>query len=977
MVSSEMAERRVKLSSVKQALLDKLSKGALAGSSDDEVIKSRQTHSPAPLSFAQQRLWFIDQLEPGSTIYSVPTAVTLRGTLNVAALERTLSEIVRRHEVLRTHFGVADNQPVQIITPPQPLTLPLTDLSELPAAEREATARHLAREEAERPFDLNTGPLLRVGLLRLSADEHICLLTLHHIVSDGWSVGVLIKEVAALYRAFSHGEASPLAELEIQYADFAVWQRERLSGEVLEEHLDYWRAQLKGAPPVLELPTDHPRPAVQSYRGAHIPFVLPPDLSDALRRLNHREGVTLFMTLLAAFQVLLMRYSGQPDIVVGADIANRNRRETEELIGFFVNMLVLRTDLSGQPTFIELLKRVREVTLGAYAHQDLPFEKLVEELQPERSLSHQPVFQVLFVLQNTPGGELRLEGLEMEAVEGTGRTAKFDLSLDIVEQGQELLGTLAYSTDLFEAETIRRMVGHYEQLLREVSRDSEQRIDEMQLLTEVEREQLLIEWNETETEYPREACVHELFEAQAERDAGAIALIQGDEQISYGELNERANQLAHDLRSLGVDADVPVGVCMERSIEMVVALLAVLKAGGAYVPLDPHYPAERLSFMLNDSQVPVLLTQDHLVDALPTHWAQIVCVDKGSSLTTGQSISNLENRSASENLAYVMYTSGSTGTPKGVAVSHRNILRLLLNSGYADLSPAHTFLQLAPISFDAATFELWGALLHGARLALLPPGPPSLDALAAALRRHRVTTLWLTAGLFHQMVDAHPEAVGGVAQVLAGGDVLSPGHVRKFLRAARAAGGATGARLINGYGPTEATTFACCHVMREEREAGAGSVPIGRPIANTEVYVLDASMQPVPVGVWGELYIGGDGLARGYLRRPALTAERFVPHPFGGAGGARLYRTGDVVRYTGAGELEFVGRRDGQVKVRGYRVELGEVEAALGGHAAVRECAVAVREEAGGDRRLVAYVVVEAGREQQRRGKGPGSGGDT
>jgi len=948
-IKDDAAERRAKLSPAKRALLEKRLRGEFKGDAKSQVILRRAEQNLVPLSFAQQRLWFLDQLQPGSPYYNVPKAIRLSGALNVEALHRTLEALIARHESLRTTFATVGANPVQVITPTLSLALPMVDLSELPESEHEGEAVRLAAEEALRPFDLSRGPLVRATLVRLGQEEYVLLLTMHHIISDGWSMGVLFRELGILYEAFSQNKPSPFEELQIQYADYAVWQREWLQGEVLEQQLRYWKKRLGGELPILELPTDRPRPAVQSFRGTFRHVALPQELSARLKALSQQEGATLFMTLLAAFQTLLARYTGQDDIIVGSPIANRTRIETEGLIGFFVNTLVMRSDLSGNPTFRQLLEQVKDVALGAYAHQDLPFEKLVEELQPERGLSHNPLFQVMFALQNARGAALELAGLALSPVQARRVTSKFDLALFMWEEADELKVTIEYSTDLFEATTIERMLGHFQVLLEGIITDPERPLSELPLLTEAERQQLLVEWNDTHTEYSRNQTVQQLFEAQAEQTPDAVAVVYEGEQLTYAELNKRANQVAHHLRKHGVGPDVLVGIMMERSVEMVVGLLGILKAGGAYAPLDPAYPQERLAFMLRDAAVPVLLTQERLRESLLEHQAQVIRLDADWEAIAGESAENLPSAATAESLAYVMYTSGSTGQPKGVAVTHRSIVRLVKNTNYVELSSREVFLQFAPVSFDASTFELWGCLLNGARLVVFPAGTPSLEELSQVLVEQQVSTLWLTAGLFHQMVDDHLQGLKGVRQLLAGGDVLSVPHVERVLRELPEC------QLINGYGPTENTTFTCCHRVPAEAQLGS-SVPIGRPIANTQIYILDAHLQPVPVGVAGELYIGGDGLARGYLNRPALTAERFIPDPFSREPTSRLYRTGDRVRYLTDGTIEFFGRFDQQVKVRGYRIELEEIEAVLSEHPLVEQAVVMAREDAVGDKRLVAYV---------------------
>jgi aspartate racemase len=908
----------------------------------------------APASYAQQRLWFLHQLEPESGAYNMLSAVRIRGRLDVPMMERSLTEVVRRHETLRTGFVVVEDQLMQVISLKAQFQLGRIDLSHLPADERDAEVRRLALQTTNASFDLERGGLMRAVLMRLDADDHVLCVVMDHIISDGWSIGVLIGEALALYPAYCEGRPSPLPELEIQYVDYAQWQNEWLSGEVREEQLSYWKRQLASPLPVLELPTDRPRQPIQTNHGASEHFTLTKDLSEAVRALSQQRGTTTFMTLLAAFQTLLQRYTGLSDILVGTPIAGRSRPETESLIGFFVNTLVMRSDLSGDPTFTELLARVREVALDAHAHQDVPFEMLIEELQPVRVLSHPPLFQVMFVLENAPMPRMEVAGLSLEPMDIETGTAKFDITL-VFDEGEQLTGFWEYNTDRFDQTTIRRMSEHFLRLLEAVVTNPEQRLSQIPLMNAAERHQLLYGYNLTTTDFPRDSSIQQLFEQHAATSPAALALIFDQGSLTYGELNERANQLAHHLRHLSIGVETPVGICAERSPELIIGLLAILKAGGLYVPLDPATPQERLSFMLRDTQVSLLLCDEALRHTFAGE-ASVQVVSLQQALTEAERESSLNPQPAvsAQNLAYVMYTSGSTGTPKGIGISHRSILRLVCQSAYAHFSPEETFLQLAPISFDASTFELWGSLLNGARLALMPAAQPSLEELAAALERYQVTTLWLTAGLFHQMVDSQLAALGGLHQLLAGGDVLSVQHVERVLRELPAV------RLINGYGPTESTTFACCHVMGVDGERVVGaSVPIGKAIANTQLYVLSEEMQPVPVGVPGELYIGGDGLARGYLNRAELTAERFLPHPFSTQTGARLYRTGDLVRYLPDGNLEFLGRIDTQVKVRGYRIELGEIEAVLLSHPAVRAAVVVAREEEAGDKRLVAYLVGE------------------
>ena len=981
----DTSQRLASLSPQKRALLAQL------------LQKKANQFNSFPLSYSQQRLWFLHQMDPDSAFYNIPAVVHLAGHLDVRALRRAIDEIVRRHEVLRTSFLTLNGQPVQAILPPHTLNISTTDLTALPQTERAAEAQRLAGSEAQRPFDLSLGPLLRVCLLRLAPAEHVVMLTMHHIISDGWSMNLLVQEISTLYTAYGEGAASPLAELAVQYADYAQWQRQHLSGEVLDEQLDYWRTQLSGAE-TLELPTDRPRPAVQSYRGANISRALSPELSNQLKELSQREGATLFMTLLAAWQTLLMRYSGQSDISVGTPVAGRTRAEVEPLIGFFVNTLVLRTGMSGGESFREMLAKVREVCLGAYAHQDVPFEMLVEQLQPARSLSRSPLFQVMFTMQNAALHSLALPGLQVAPLPLSSATAKFDLTLSLTHtDDSRLVASLEYNTDLFDHATVEALLLHYQTLLCGVVVDAARPLCAIPLLSAGEEHRQLVEWNAGAQATPPTQTIAGLFAAQAAQTPDAVAVVCEGERLTYGELNERANKVAHLLRERGVGAETLVGVMVERSIEMVVALLGVVKAGGAYLPLDASYPQERLAFMMADGEVELLLTQQHLAGRWPAGGrAAVVLVDgeEWAAEVARQSGENPPEETTGENLAYVMYTSGSTGEPKGVSIAQRGVVRLVRETNYVELGVAEVVLQMAPVTFDASTFEIWGALLNGGRLVVMGAGSPTLEEVCRVVREEGVTTLWLTAGLFHVMVDERGGEIGSVRQLLAGGDVLSVRHVRRMLEGTGASGddeahggnearggSEAGARneakggseasrgdeassrgkrerkVINGYGPTENTTFTCCHVMREEGDVGA-TVSIGRPVGNTQVYVLDGAMRLLPAGVVGELYVGGAGLARDYLRRAEQTAERFVPHPYARQAGERLYRTGDMVRWLSDGTLEYIGRGDGQVKVRGYRIELGEIEAVLRRHESVREAVVIARDEAtGGGKRLVGYVV--------------------
>jgi len=943
----DLEQRIASLSPEKRALLERQLMRRHAFVAGGPTIYRREALGPCPLSFAQQRLWFLDRLEPGSPVYSILRAVRMAGTLDVGALQQALDAIVARHETLRTTFVSVDGGPMQVVGEGCPAKLSRIDLSEWPALEREAEAQRLLKETARRPFDLSQDLMLRATLLRLGPREHILLLVVHHIASDGWSMGILFRELAALYEGFSTRNPPSLPELPIQYADFACWQRQRLRGEVLERQLAYWKQQLGDSSSVLDLPADRPRPPIRTFRGARQSLVLSEALSESLKALSRQQSVTLFMTLLAAFQTLLYRYTGQEDIVVGSPIAGRTRVETERLFGFLVNTLALRTDLSGNPTFRELLARVREVALGAYAHQDLPFEKLVEELQPERNLSHSPLFQVMFVLQNAPRQPLTFPGLTLTPLEMDNGTAKFDLTLSIVE-GKGLRAAFEYNTDLFDKATIVRMLRHYQTLLQGIVADPERRIGRLPLLTTAERHQLLVEWNDTRVNCPKDLCVHHFFEAQVWRAPDAVAVVFEEEQWTYRELNRRANQLAHYLRTLGVGPEVLVGICARRSLDMVVGLLGVLKAGGAYLPLDVDDPPERLAFMLEDARASVLLTQRGVVERLPACEARIICLDSEWEEIACQSHAasvtyNPESGVTVENLAYVIYTSGSTGKPKGVLITHRGIgnLALAQNRAFGVQSDSHV-LQFASLGFDASVSEVFATLLAGATLHLgtqesLLPG----RALLQLLRDRGITTVTFPPSVLAVLpVEELPE----LRTLVVAGETCPADLVARW---------AVGRRFINAYGPTEGTVCATL----TECDAGGGKPAIGRPIANVQVYILDRDLQPVPIGVPGELYIGGLGLGRGYLGRPRLTAEKFVPHPFSEEPGARLYRTGDLARYLPDGNIEFLGRIDYQVKVRGFRIEPGEIEAALGQHPAVREAAVLARGDRPDDRHLVAYVI--------------------
>jgi amino acid adenylation domain-containing protein len=909
------------------------------------TIKKAAREKPIPLSFAQRRLWFLEQLGALEAVYNLPLNLHLSGHLDVAAVKQTLDEIVRRHEILRTTFKLLDGEPTQVIAPEGNIDLSIVDFSALSLDQRAAQTSRLTHDEARRPFDLSQGPLLRVTLIQLSDEEHVVLLTMHHIISDGWSMRVLMKELVTLYEAFSAGRVSPLPELPVQYADYAIWQCSESWATVLEDQLSYWKQRLAGSS-ILELPLDYTRPRVQTFNGANLSIELAKDLSDALKTLSQREDVTLFMTMLTCFKMLLARYTGQQDIVVGSPVAGRNFLELENLIGFFVNMLALRTNVSGDPSFRELLLRVKETAVGAFEHQDVPFERIVEEMQVERNLDRTPIFQVVFVLQNAEREQIELPSLRLSLPEPTNRkVAKFELTWGIAETSSGLVLNIEYNTDLFQSTTMDRMTSHFVRLLESIVADPDRRLSALPILTTNERQRLLVDWNDTTITFPKDQCVHELFETEAEHSPDALAIVCGDEHLTYAELNLKANQLAHHLRSLGIGPESLVGVLLERSVSMVVALLGVLKSGGAYLPLDPAYPRARLSFMLSDSEVTVLLTQEELAHRLGETSARVICLDRDWETISREEAGNPDVEVTPENLAYVIYTSGSTGQPKGVQVPHRGLLNLVhWHHKFYQVTKVDRATQLAGVGFDASAWELWPYLAAGARLYIIDDETRSTpERLQQWLIENAITVSFLPTPLAESVLNLEWPKETMLRAILTGGDKLhvSAPEFAPF-------------ELFNNYGPTENTVVATAGSV-SFRTPTSRLPNIGRPIANVEVYLLDDQMQPVPVGVGGELYIGGESLARGYFKRPELTAERFLPHPFTAQPGARLYRTGDLARYLDDGQIDFLGRLDQQVKVRGYRIELGEIEALLSMHELVREAVVAVSTD-GGDKRLVAYV---------------------
>jgi len=919
-----------------------------------------------PVSFGQQSMLFLDQLDRESPFYNVSFSMRIIGSLSVTALEQSINEIIRRHEAIRTTFLMVEGVPMQAIAPKLTITLPIVDLQGL----LETEVQLLITKSVRQLFNLEKGPLLRVTLLRLEPESHLLILTMHHIIMDGWSMGIFLKELESLYQAFTTGEPSPLPELTIQYADFAVWQRQWLTGEVLEKQLNYWKQQLAGAPPLLELPTDYPRPSVQTFCGATREFQLDLHLTKQLVTLSQKSDVTLFMTLLAAFAILLHRYSSVDDICIGSPFANRNRPEVEPLIGLFVNSLVLRTQIAENPSFSEFLLHVRSVVLDAHAHQDVPFEQVVEALQPERSTSYNPLFQVIFDIRNVSTDTVELPGIKLTPRRLERGTSQFDLSLSIGETQKGLIGSWEYNSDLFKPDTIARMTGHFQTLLEAIIANPDQRVKELPFLTESERCQLLVEWNNTTKEYPFDKCIHELFEEQVERSPDAIAVILEGEQLTYRELNQRANRIAHHLRALGVGPEVLVGICVERSPLMVVGLLGILKAGGAYVPIDPAYPADRLAYMLSDSQVKMLLTQQKLADTLPQNQAKLICLDSDWQVEATISQENPVTGVKPNNLAYVIYTSGSTGQPKGVMICHQSVVNYIAAKKVAySMNSSDRILQFSSISVDYAVFEIYSCLTCGGTLVLRTD--EMLSSVATFLQKCRewqLTVLGPPTFYWHLLTtelettqESLPESV---RLVCVGGEQMLPEKLRrwqKYINDSKHHQTGKPPLLINEYGPTEATVDATiCNLSELVLEDTRSIVPIGRPINNVQTYILDRYLQSVPIGVPGELYIGGIGLAKGYLNRPELTSEKFIPNPFTSLPGERLYKTGDKARYLPNGNIEFLGRIDNQVKIRSFRIELGEIESVLTAHPQITEAVVIVHENSSGHKRLVAYVVAHS-----------------
>ena len=889
-----------------------------------------------PLSYAQRRMWFLDQLIPNSATYNIHQAIPLNFRLNIQALEKSLREIVKRHETLRTTFTSIDGEPRQRVVSHVGKVLEIIDVEGTPGtAEQNAEVLELARKEAAMPFDLEQGPLARFTLLRLGPSNQVLLITLHHIISDGWSMQVLSQDLNALYTAFTMGRPSPLPELTIQYADFALWQQDWLQGGTLKQQLDYWSTQLKDIS-LLDLPTDYPRPPILSYQGSQYPLNIPPPLTQKLEQLAHQQNVTLFMLLLTAFKTLLLRYANQTDIVVGVPTAGRNRTELEGLIGFFVNVLVMRSDLSGDPSFSEALSRVRNVVLGAFAHEELPFEIIVENLQPERDPGRNPLFQVSFQLLNLQNLTTS-DNPDDSPLQIQRGTSSFDMAVNLWATRNGIQGHIEYSTDLFKKETIAQMVKNYEVLLHSITNNPDATLSTLPLLTPGQRNQLLVEWNDTQQPYPRDSKVHILFEEQVENNPDAIALICGDRKLSYSELNKLADERSTQLATSGVKPSTLVALYSPRSVEMIINMLAILKSGAAYAHIDPDYPEERICMLLNDLN-PVQIVGENI----PQKFQSMV-----------KSSANWTSDLSMDSPAYVMYTSGSTGTPKGVIVPHKAIIRLVKNTSFIHFSTHDVFLQFAAPSFDASTFEIWGPLLNGGSL-VIPEitGKISIHDLCNMIKKHAITTLWLTSGLFDQIVESCLDSLHSVRYLLTGGDIVTPASAIKALETL------SNCQLINGYGPTEGTTFSTCFPVTDVAEIQTG-VPIGRPITNTSVYILDSHLEPVPVGVLGEIYIGGDGLASGYLNSPELTAQRFITDPFSRHQDSKLYRTGDLGRYRHDGSIEFHGRIDQQIKINGFRIEPNEISTILQHHPEIREAIVISHQNKPDDKKLTAYIVTK------------------
>ena len=911
-------------------------------------LEPRRPGEIVPLTLGQQRVWLLDRLTPGNPAYNETNYVRLPYAVNLDALRYAITEIIRRHEILRTTFQVVDEEPRQVVAAALDLDIPLIDLRQLPADGRQAEALRQAAEQSRAPFDLTKAPLLRASVYRLHASDYLLALTLHHILCDGWSIGVFDVELFALYWSFVAKEPSPLPNLPIQYGDFATWQRQSSAGSTISRQLKYWRKQLADLP-TLDLPTDRPRPTEFTFRGARQPLRIDGERYRALHAFCKRENSTVFMVLLAAFYVLLHRYSGQDDLPLGSPVAGRNRKELEPLIGFFINTLILRGDLAGNPVFGELLARVRDVMSAAFANQDVPFEQIVEELQPPRDKSRNPLFQVTFQVFQLPSAPGLLKDVLLPFVPVPSGIAKFDLAVELVWTETELKGHVEYNTDLFDALRIEQLVAHYLQLLDGILTDPSRRVSDFPMLTAEEVRQL-DSWNATASDYPRHQSIPEVFMAVVSAQPDALAVRFGDTVLSYRELACCADRVAHRLLAHGVIRGEPVAVCLERSLAMPAALLGILKAGAAFVPLDPSYPPARLSHMLSASGARLLVTTAAQANTIPDLPVEVI--DIGTEMDADELVGSVPMILTSDDLAYIMYTSGSTGVPKGVAVTHRNILRTVMGVHYVDCREGRSILQFAPISFDASTFEIWGSLLNGGVLVLHPSGPVALEALGSFIRDARIDILFMTTALFREMIENCPDYLRSVGQIMTGGESMR-------LSVAKAAWTALPrTRLMNAYGPTECTTFATMFPITGPETLGA-IVPIGRPIDNASAYILDKYGNRVPVGIPGELYLGGDGVAQGYWRQPDATAASFMPDHLGGEPDGRLYRTGDIAVFRDDGNIVFLGRRDRQIKLSGYRIELTEIEAMLETHPDVTQAVVVVTSD--DPARLAAFIATSSG----------------